>query len=184
MVRHLPNLLTSLRIAAIPVMAWLACAGSKTAFGVLVMASLAGDIADGALARMLRAVSPLGAQLDSAADTLLFFITIIGTLVFFPGDVRAHAVAFSIVPAAWLAETVAALIRYRRLSSFHTYLSRAGAVAMGIFVTVLFLRGMQPLLLYVAAGIVLLATLEELLLLWRLPVWTPDVRGLWWVRRR
>jgi phosphatidylglycerophosphate synthase len=181
--RQLPNAITILRVAAIPALAWAALTGSSATFAVLVLGSLAGDIADGMLARALRATTPLGAQLDSIADTLLFFITIVGALVFFPDDVRAHPVAFSSAPAAWLIESVVALVRYGRLSSFHTYLSRVAAVAMGTFIAVLFLYGMLPVLLHVAAALVLLATMEELLLLWMLPVWTPDVRGLYWVVR-
>jgi len=138
---------------------------------------------DGVLARLLRATSALGAQLDSVADSLLFFITVTGTIVFHPDDVRAHAIAFALVPAAWLAENCAALVRYGRLSSFHTYLSRAAGVAMGLFVAVLFVRGMDARLLHAAVTLVLLATVEEFVLLWMLPGWTANVRGLYWVRR-
>ena len=54
---------------------------------------------------------------------------------------------------------------------------------MGLFVAVLFLHGMDARLLYAAVALVLLATTEEFVLLWRLPEWTADVRGLYWVRR-
>ncbi|MGC4081904.1 MAG: CDP-alcohol phosphatidyltransferase family protein [Vicinamibacterales bacterium] len=181
--RRLPNLLTSLRIAAIPVLAALAFSNEREMFGALLIACLVGDVVDGALARALGAESALGALLDSVADTLLFFMTIAGILVFFSGVVREHAIAFAAVPVAWLAENVAALVRYRRLSSFHTYMSRAAAVAMGIFVAVLFLWGMRDTLFYSAVGLALAASAEEFVLLVLLPAWTPDVRGVYWVVR-
>lgn len=181
--RQLPNLLTTLRILAIPMLAWLAVQEARGSFGVVLIACLLGDVADGALARALDATSALGALLDSIADTLLFFMTLVGVLVFYPEAVQAHAVAFATVPAAWLAENVAALLRYGRLSSFHTYLSRLAAVALGMFASVLFVWGFSTVWLYAAAGLVLLATLEEFVLLWLLPEWTPDVKGLWWIRR-
>ncbi len=184
MLRQLPNVITLLRLAAVPLLAWLAWDGADRPFTVVLIACLLGDVVDGALARLLRATSAIGAQLDSLADSLLFFITIAGTLVFHPDDVRAHVVAFALVPAAWLAENCAALIRYGRLSSFHTYLSRAAGVAMGLFVTVLLVRGMDARLLHAAVTLVLLATIEEFVLLWMLPGWTANVRGLYWVRRR
>lgn len=183
MLRQLPNTITWLRLAAVPLLAWLAWDGAERAFAVVLIACLLGDIVDGALARLLRATSAIGAQLDSVADSLLFFITIAGTLVFHPGEVRAHALAFALVPAAWLAENCAALLRYGRLSSFHTYLSRAAGVAMGLFVAILFLRGMDARLLHAAVTLVLLATGEEFVLLWMLPRWTANVRGLYWVVR-
>lgn len=183
MLRHLPNAITLLRLAAVPLLVWLAWSGARQPFSIVLIACLLGDVVDGALARLLRATSAFGAQLDSVADSLLFFTAIAGTLVFHAGDVRAHAVAFALVPAAWLAENGAALVRYGRLSSFHTYLSRASGLAMGLFVVVLFLRGLDERLLHLAVVLVLLATLEEFVLLWRLPEWTADVRGLYWVLR-
>ena len=184
MLRLLPNAITLLRLFAVPLLAWLAWDGAYEPFSLVLIACLVGDVVDGALARMLRATSAIGAQLDSVADSLLFFVTIAGALVFHPEDVRAHALAFALVPAAWLAENCAALVRYGRLSSFHTYLSRAAGVAMGLFVGVLFLWGMDDRLLHAAVTLVLLATLEEFVLLGMLPVWTANVRGLYWVLRR
>jgi CDP-diacylglycerol--glycerol-3-phosphate 3-phosphatidyltransferase len=184
MLRQLPNTITLVRLAAVPLLAWLAWDGARQPFATVLVACLLGDVVDGALARLMHATSPFGAQLDSVADSLLFFTTIAGTLVFHPDDVRAHALAFALVPAAWLAENCAALIRYGRLSSFHTYLSRAAGVAMGLFVAVLFLHGMDARLLHAAVALVLLATLEEFALLWTLPAWTANVRGLYWVLRR
>ena len=184
MLRLLPNAITLLRLAAVPLLGWLAWAGDRQAFAVVLIACLLGDVLDGALARLLRATTAFGALLDSIADSLLFFVTIAGIVAFHASDVRAHAVAFALVPGAWLAENGAALVRYGRLSSFHTYLSRAAGVAMGLFVGVLFLIGMDERLLYVAVGLVLLATLEEFVLLVLLPQWTANVRGVYWVMRR
>ena len=35
--------------------------------------------------------------------------------------------------------------------------------------------------LFAAAGLVLVATLEEFLLMWLLPEWTADLRGVYWI---
>jgi hypothetical protein len=51
----------------------------------------------------------------------------------------------------WAFENVVALVRYRRLSSFHTYLSKIVANILGLFIGVLFLVGFQPWLFYLAA---------------------------------
>jgi CDP-diacylglycerol--glycerol-3-phosphate 3-phosphatidyltransferase len=182
--RQLPNILTSLRIAAIPALAYFAAIGASGAFAALLAASLIGDVLDGLLARALDATSARGAQLDSIADTLLFFITLVGAWVFHQADVRAHAEVFALVPIVWFAENALALWRYGRLSSFHTYLSRAAAVAMSLFVVVLFAQGLHAGLLAAAVTLVMAATIEECVLLWLLPEWTADVRGVYWVLRR
>jgi len=122
-------------------------------------------------------------MLDSIADTLLFFTAAFGAWVFHDDALRAHPVAFALVPGLWIAENLAALLRYGRLSSFHTYLSRAAAYALGFFIGLLFLTGFESWLLYTALAFLIAATLEEFALLALLPEWTADVRGLWWVLR-
>lgn len=181
--RHLPNAVTIVRVALLPLLLWLAVAGNRHAFGALLLCCLAGDVLDGMLARALRAMSPLGSLLDSIADALLFVTAVAGVLLLYPDEVAAHRVAFWCTPAAWLSENMAALVRYGRLSSFHTYLSRAAAVAMGAFGAVLIVRGFEPILLRTAAAAVALATIEEFVLLYLLPEWTSDVRGVAWVLR-
>lgn len=183
MLQRLPNALTALRIAATPLLVWLAITQRHDAFAAILVACLVGDIADGILARALGATSELGAMLDSIADTLLFFTAAYGAWVFYADALRAHPVAFAFVPGLWITENVAALLRYGRLSSFHTYFSRIAAYALGFFIGLLFLTGFKAWLLYTAVACLTLATLEEFALLALLPEWTADVRGLWWVWR-
>ena len=184
MLEKLPNAITITRIALIPVLVLLVLLRRETPFTAILIGSLLGDILDGLLARALGACSELGAMLDSLADTLLLFVAAYGAWIFHRAELSAHLAAFALVPALWGLENLAALLRYRRLSSFHTYLSRAAAYAMGIFVGVLFCFGFHLWMMRLALGIFVLATCEEFVLLWRLPAWTADVRGLWWVLRR
>ena len=98
--------------------------------------------------------------------------------------ISKHAVVFTLVPSAWIGENLVALWRDGRLSNFHTYLSRAAAVAMELFIGALLVVGEQPALLFVAAGLVLVATLAEFLLMWLLPEWTADMRGVYWILKQ
>lgn len=181
MLRVLPNLLSGARILAAPVLVGLAAAGNEIAFTWLLVPALLSDIADGLIARVFHLQSRLGALLDSVADTLLLFASAYGIWVFFPDVVRQHATAGAVLIGAWLVENVAALARYGRLSSFHTYVSKIAGYLLGIFVGVLFVFGFHPWLLYAAVGASVLGNLEELALLTLLPEWRSDVRGLPWV---
>jgi CDP-diacylglycerol--glycerol-3-phosphate 3-phosphatidyltransferase len=180
----LPNALTGARIGVVPLMVWCAATDREPLFAALLIGSLVGDVVDGILARVLHATTRLGAQLDSVADTLLFLMAIVGAFVFHHEAIDAHPIAFAVVPVAWFGENAVAMLRYGRLSSFHTYLSRAAAVALGVFIASLFVLGLNSPLLYLASGLVLVATAEEFALLYLLPQWTADVRGVWWVVRR
>ena len=55
MLEHLPNALTALRIAAVPVLAWLAIVRDGDVFVAVLIACLIGDVVDGRLARALNA---------------------------------------------------------------------------------------------------------------------------------
>lgn len=182
--RHTPNVISALRLLAVPMLAWLAWRHERQAFAWLLVASLVSDIADGLIARMFAFTSRLGALLDSTADMLLLFTAGYGALVFYPAIIRRHWPAVALLLGFWGFEAAAALLRYGRLSSFHTYLSKAAGYAMGLFIGVLFLFDFHPWLLYLAVGLSVCGNLEELWLLKLLPAWEPDVRGAWWVRRR
>jgi cardiolipin synthase len=69
--RHLPNLLSVLRLVLVPVTIWLIVRNELCpAFYVFVVAGLT-DALDGFLAKRLNAVSKLGAYLDPLADKAL-----------------------------------------------------------------------------------------------------------------
>ncbi|MXV36291.1 MULTISPECIES: CDP-diacylglycerol--glycerol-3-phosphate 3-phosphatidyltransferase [unclassified Saccharibacter] len=74
MLTDLPNLLTLLRIAAIPVLVGLVATQNQTAcivaFGVYIAACIT-DYFDGALARSRKQTSDLGRMMDPIADKLL-----------------------------------------------------------------------------------------------------------------
>ena len=71
MLRYLPNLLTSLRLAAAPATAGLLAAGYfNAAFGLFAFAGLS-DAVDGFLAKRFGFSTPLGRFLDPAADKAL-----------------------------------------------------------------------------------------------------------------
>jgi cardiolipin synthase len=181
--RHLPNTLSAARLLAVPVLLVFARNGMLEPYKWLLAAALVSDILDGLIARGFGLTSPLGALLDSLADALLMIAAGYGVWVFHPALLQEHAPAVALVIGLWLAELLASLWRYGKLSSFHLYSVRLGAYALGIFLMLLFLRGFNPWVFYAALVINVLGYLEEFFLLWLLPRWTPDVRGIYWVLR-
>ena len=77
MLRHLPNLLTALRLCAAPLTALLILNGSDSeALGIFAFAGLS-DALDGYLARRFSLTSRFGAYLDPAADKLLMLASFV-----------------------------------------------------------------------------------------------------------
>ncbi|MGA9993336.1 MAG: hypothetical protein WBP86_13505, partial [Thiobacillaceae bacterium] len=98
--------------------------------------------------------------------------------------VSAHSSVFLLVIALWLGGSLAGFLRYGRMASFHTFLSRATAYALGGFIAVLFLWGFNASLFWAGVFLAVASQLEEFILLAMLPEWTPNVGGLYWLLRQ
>lgn len=183
MPRQVPNLLSVLRLLAVPALVLLAATGQERAFTWVLIPALLTDIADGLVARAFHLESRLGAFLDSIADTSLLFASLYGIWALHPQVITGHPVVCGLAVGLWALENVLALARYGRLSSFHTYASKVTANLLGFFIGFLFVFGFQPWMLYVAASASILSSCEELAILAMLREWKADVRGLWWVLR-
>jgi phosphatidylglycerophosphate synthase len=176
-VRHLPNAISVARLASTPVLVWLAWTSRETAFTWLMIAALASDAADGMLARAFGWVSSIGSLLDSVADAALMLTSAYGVWVFHPYVFTEYGVIIWTLLALWALEHLAALVRYRRLSSFHTALVRYGVLVFSVFLVVLFLFGFVAWLFYLSAMLSLAAVLEQMVMIALLPQWMPDLRG-------
>jgi cardiolipin synthase len=71
MIRHVPNLLSALRLLAAPLAAWLILAGHDIASLIVFAAASSSDAADGYVARRWGVTSGVGFWLDPVADKLL-----------------------------------------------------------------------------------------------------------------
>jgi len=74
---NLPNVITLLRIAAVPVVAWLILNQRWEAACWLFLAAAVSDGIDGLLARWLNQMTQLGAALDTVADKALGVVTLV-----------------------------------------------------------------------------------------------------------
>ena len=81
--RHLPNILTSARLALVPCFLYVSMEGMFVAAFVIFVSAAVTDIFDGMLARHLDVKSRLGALLDPAADKTLM---VCGFLYYTFGD--------------------------------------------------------------------------------------------------
>jgi len=181
--RYVPNLITLARVLMAPALAWLAATGHETAFAWVLIAALASDLADGLVARMFHLGTRFGALFDSIADVLTLSVAAYGIWVFHREVLLDHRLACGAAIGGGLAVFIAGLLRYGRIASFHTYAAKATAYVLGFFLATLFLFGFVPLLFAATVVLSVLGSVEELALIWYLPRWRADVRGLWWVLR-
>lgn len=179
------NAITAYRLVASFFLLFLVFTGQVDIFKWMLAISFFTDTIDGFLARKYKVSSLMGARLDSIADDLTVLVAIIGVFRLKPEFIQQELVLIIVLLALLVIQTVMALIRYGKISSFHTYLAKIAAVLQGSFLILLFFLPEPPLwLFYLASIVTLIELVEEIILVILLPKWEANVRNLFWVMKR
>ena len=175
--RHLPNIISMLRLGAVPVLVWLAYSGAEKPFAWLLVAAGVTDFLDGWLARRFGWASNIGAVLDSIADIAVVLVVLFAVWILHPYVFTEHGWIICAIMGVWASSNLIGLFRYGRTPSFHTAFARFGLFMFGVFALVLFFYQFLPWLLYLSGGIAFLAGVESLLMVLLVDKWQPDLRG-------
>ena len=159
--------------------------GEQELFKWLLGVSFFTDLIDGVLARTFKVTSILGTRLDSIGDDLTVLVAILGLGFLQPRFFIEQWTILVPLGILFLLQTGFALYRYGRITSFHTYLAKLAALAQGIFLlSFFFFETINYPLFYSAAFITIAELAEEIIIVWVLPKWKSNVRGLWWVLQK
>lgn len=179
------NGITLYRIVTAPLLLVLLFLKQYDLFKWLLAVSFFTDLIDGFLARKYKVTSILGTKLDSIGDDLTVAVAVTGLFVIFPEFIRQQKWVFIILLALFLIQMAYAFTRYGKMTNFHTWLAKTAALLQGIFLLLTFFTGQPYLLLFYTAAIVtMLELIEEIILVYLLPEWKTNVRGLYWVLTR
>ncbi len=182
---YIINGITLYRIVTAPFLLILLFTGHIDMFKWLLGVSFFTDLIDGFLARKFKVTSILGARLDSTGDDLTVLVAIIGLFVTKASFIKQEKITFIIIFSLFLIQVSYALIRYKRMTIFHTYLAKAAALLQGIFLLLVFFTEKPIMILFYAAAIVtILELIEEIILVSMLPRWQANVKGVYWVMRK
>jgi CDP-diacylglycerol--glycerol-3-phosphate 3-phosphatidyltransferase len=177
---YIVNGITLWRVIMAPLVIGLAFLHREELFKWLLALSFFTDAIDGLLARRYHVTSKAGSRLDSVGDDLTVLAAFLGMLVFKMDFVRQQQVILILLAGLWLVQTVLALVRYHRMSSFHTWLAKGAAMLQGAFLLLLFFLPSPPLWLFYSAAIATgLDLVEEIVMILLLKEWTADVKGLY-----
>ena len=161
MKRNIANIITAARIAAVPFLLLLAWNGRDRAFLVGLMCALASDIIDGQIARRFNLATPLGSVLDSWADFLTALTLPFALFWLQPETISQLWIAFLLALASYLLPIALGFVKFRRLTSYHTFLARVAAYALGGSIVILFAHGPQ-LPFKLSVFVLAIAALEEI----------------------
>ena len=182
---YIVNAITAYRVISAPVLILLALTGHLEIYKWLLLVSFFTDIIDGTLARKLHVTSVFGSKLDSIGDDLSFVAAIVGVFAFRQKFIVDNLVWVIVLLGFYLLQTILALIKYGKITSFHTYIAKIAAIAQGSFLLLLFILP-QPIhwLFYAAAIITIIDLTEETIILFYLAEWQADVKGLYYVLKK
>ena len=163
--RSLPNVFTAARLVLVVILWGFALAGNARVVGVGLALAFVTDVADGFAARRLNRVTPFGSRFDSLVDSLVGPSAIVWLLLLEPDVVRDHALLAGVWVAVTYTSLAVGLLRHRRFANLHLRSSRVACVAQYAFLVDVFVAGSySPVLLYLAAGLGILSSLETLVL--------------------
>jgi CDP-diacylglycerol--glycerol-3-phosphate 3-phosphatidyltransferase len=181
---HIINGITFYRMIAAPVLLYLVLAHRFEIFKWMLLTSFFTDAIDGYLARKYKITSAFGSRIDSIADDLTIVAGIAGMYVWHPTFIWFEIIPVGILLFLYLLQNVVALIRYRRLTSFHTYSAKIAAVLQGVFMlTFFFLPYPVYWLFYLAVVFTAIDLVDEILLILSLREYRTDVKGWYWLKK-
>ncbi|HEY9048536.1 MAG TPA: CDP-alcohol phosphatidyltransferase family protein [Ohtaekwangia sp.] len=178
------NGITMYRLVSAPFLLLLAIKGESDWFKWLIAFSFLTDAIDGPLSRKFEVTSVFGARLDSVADDATVLVSTLGLWIMHREFIYSHWIVIAGLFALFGIQTIAALIAYRKVTSFHTYLAKTAAVVQAIFFLLMFFAWpFSTAAFYIACAVTGIQLVEEIILVIILPEWKANVKGLYWVWR-
>jgi len=175
---NLPNLVSLIRILMAPVLLWLAIIQQPGLFiGVLIFAVFT-DVLDGFLARHLQQITEMGSHLDSWGDFLVYSTMAVSAWILWPDTVMREWFYFLIILISFTLPVLVGLLKFRTLTSYHTWSVKL-AVAVTIISYILLFADILHWPFRLAALACALAALEEIAITLVIKHEQVDVRTLW-----
>ena len=158
-----PNFLSGMRLALTPFLLATAWFQQVYPFLAILIFAFILDAIDGPIARRLHQVSKLGSKLDSWADFFVYIVFAIGTYLLWPEIIRRELVFILLVVASIVLPVLTGLIKFKKITSYHTWMVKLAAVSTAPTAIWVFIGG-PALPFHIATVICVVAGLEEIMI--------------------
>ena len=175
---NIPNSLSLFRIIAAPFLLLTGWFEMPTLFFMLFGMMLLSDVLDGIIARMLDQTSERGARLDSYGDILTYLSTPLAAWWLWPDLLEEELYYIIAAIIIYILPAVFALLKFGKLASYHTWITKISAVLMSIGVVVL-LGFENNLLFHIAIYFLLIEMIENITITIMLPKQKSDIHSIW-----
>ncbi len=179
------NGLTWYRIFASPVLLTLILADQINLFKWMLVLSFLTDAIDGPLARKFHVAGEKGAQLDSLGDDLTVGVALIAVFRWNYDFLADHWKWLLILPLLLVFEVSYAILKFGKMTAFHTYLSKTAAVLQGLYLCSFFFLGApNQYFLYLTIVVTAMGLLEEIILVKMVKEYQCNVKGIYWLLQK
>jgi CDP-diacylglycerol--glycerol-3-phosphate 3-phosphatidyltransferase len=180
--KHLPNLITAVRILGSPGLIVLAINGNTGWLACLALFLVFTEWVDGFLARRLAATSVLGARLDTIADAAFYSCLLLAVLLLNPSLVAGQWAWIAAAVVSYGLSWLASWLKFGRLPSYHTYAAKGVWVLVCAGIVCL-LGDISPWPFRLAMLCVAIANIEAIAITNVLSECRVDIPTIWHARR-
>ena len=173
-----PNFVSFIRILMVPVLFYLAIKQQPYFFISVIVFSEFTDVLDGFLARHLNQVTELGSHLDSWGDFLIYTSMAICAWILWPEIIQKEWLFFVLIVLSFTLPVLIGLIKFRTVTSYHTWSVKI-AVAITIIGYILLFLELLNWPFYLATAVCVYAAIEEILITLIMKHQHVDVRTVW-----
>jgi len=166
------------RVLLVPVLLYLAIQQQPYGFLAVIVFSEFTDVLDGFLARQLNQITELGSKLDSWGDFGIYSIMAIGAWLLWPDILLSELWYFIIIILSITLPVIVGLIKFRGITSYHTW-SVKFAVAVTVISYILLFGGWLDWPFRLAVFACVYAAIEEIAITLLMRHQHVDVRTVW-----
>ncbi|MBT8127348.1 MAG: CDP-alcohol phosphatidyltransferase family protein [Gammaproteobacteria bacterium] len=177
---NLPNFVSFVRILLAPVLFYFAFIQEPVWFLAILMFSGFTDILDGFIARVFNQITETGSRLDSWGDFTIYSTMAICAWILWPELVLQELTSYIVIVISIISPIIAGLVKYRRITSYHTWMVKVAVVVTFVGYILLF-AGWLDWPFRVAAVFSAVAATEEIAITLLSQHEHVDVRSVWTV---
>ncbi len=178
MLSNIPNLLSLFRIIAAPFLLLTGWFNMPTLFFILFVLMLLSDALDGIIARMWDQTSELGARLDSYGDILTYLTTPLAAWWLWPDIIKDELYYIIAAIIIYVLPAVFALLKFGKLASYHTWITKISAVLMSAG-AVMLLGFESNLLFHIAIYFLVIEMVENIAITFILQEQKSNIYSIW-----
>ncbi len=161
LLRHIPNLLSVIRIAL--ALSIIIFANNMFVFYIVLLCGVT-DVLDGYIARKYHFESKLGAKLDSLGDYVFFLILVFYFFIWHIDLIKDNSIFIGIIIIVRLSSLLICWIKNRKIYSLHTISNKITGLLLFIGILVEIISERKDIILFLLV-ISLISAFEELMIM-------------------